>query len=147
MARPKTLVGLFLLSGALALAAVACGGGGTTAQPSPAEEGHDETGGMVEIPPNAQKFEVVGTEFAFDPADFEVEAGRPVAVTFVNEGTVEHDWALRTMDGQEVDGALAHAAAGETAVAVFTLDPGTYEAWCTITGHYEAGMKGSVVAE
>jgi plastocyanin len=91
--------------------------------------------------------EVSGTEFAFDPADFDVEAGRPVAVTFVNEGTAEHDWTLRTLDGEEVEGAHANAGPGEEAAAVFTLEPGTYEAWCTLPGHYEGGMKGTVVAE
>ena len=147
MAARKTLVGLFLLSGALAFVAVACGGGTTTTTTPSAEGGHDETGEMVEIPPDAQKIEVVGTEFAFDPADFGVEAGRPVAVTFVNEGAVEHDWALRTMEGQEIEGAHVHAMPGEEAAAVFTLEPGTYEAWCTLPGHYEGGMKGTVTAE
>ncbi len=138
---------------AVALVAGACGGEEPAEEPPAAEkpaeeaeeEGHEEE--AVEVPPDAQHMEVVGTEFAFDPAEFTVEGGIPVAVTFHNEGEVDHDWALRTADGEEVEDAHVHAVPGEETVAVFTLEPGTYEAWCTLAGHYEAGMKGEVVAE
>ncbi len=143
--RTRRVAGVTALLAALALLAGACAGESEPQEPVAAEP----EGGQAaeEIPPDAQMIEVSGAEFAFDPADFDVEAGRPVAVTFVNEGTVEHDWSLRTLDGQEVEGAQSAAGPGEQAVAVFTLEPGSYEAWCTIEGHYEAGMKGSVVAE
>ena len=102
---------------------------------------------VVEIPADAQEWTVVGTEFAFEPTEFTVKAGHPVALTFINEGAIEHDWVLFAADGQEVEDAHVHVRAGETRVAVFTLEPGTYEVKCTIPGHYEAGMKGQVVAE
>ncbi len=148
-ARRRGTIALALVLG-LAVTAAACGGDEeeppAAEEHAEAEEGHEE-GEAVEVPADAQTFTVVGTEFAFDPAEFTVEAGRPVAVTFVNEGAVEHDWALHTADGQEVEGAHAHAPAGGEAIAVFTLDPGTYEVVCTLAGHEEAGMVGSVVAE
>lgn len=147
----RWLAALLPLGAALALVAAACGGGDETdaGSPSaPAEEAdHEEEEGMVEVPPDAQEITVVGIDFAFDPAEFTARAGHPMAVAFENQGAVEHDWALRTMGGEEVHGAHVHAHAGEHGMAVFTLEPGTYEAWCTLPGHYEAGMKGEVTAE
>ncbi len=110
-------------------------------------EGQPGGSGPVEVPADAQRVRVIGTEFAFDPAEFSVEAGRPVAVSFANEGSLEHDWVLYAADGGEVDGAHADASPGEEAMAVFTLEPGTYQAICTLRGHEEAGMTGEVRAE
>jgi uncharacterized cupredoxin-like copper-binding protein len=105
-------------------------------------EGHDDE--PAEIPSDAQTLEVEATEFAFDPAEPEIEAARPVAVTFTNRGDAEHEWVLLDEGGSEV--AHLHAAAGERARAVVDLQPGTYEAVCEIPGHAEQGMVGEVTA-
>lgn len=88
---------------------------------------------------------VQGSEFSFEPAELTVEAGRPVTVTYENVGQVQHDWVLLGPDGSEL--AHAHAKPGETATAEFTLEPGTYEVVCTVPGHADAGMRGTVTAE
>ncbi|MBI4260496.1 MAG: cupredoxin domain-containing protein [Actinobacteria bacterium] len=98
-------------------------------------------------PADAQEINVVGTDFAFEPDGFTVDAGSPVVVTFENRGAVAHDWILRTDEGAEVAGTRMCAAPGETVVASFSLSGGTYEAWCSLPGHYESGMKGEVKAE
>lgn len=109
------------------------------------QQRHDGHSEPVEVPPDAQTRRVKGSEFTFEPAELTVEAGRPVAVTLVNTGEVEHEWELIGGDGSEI--AHAHAAAGEEATALFTLDePGAYEVRCTVPGHTEAGMVGSVIA-
>lgn len=95
----------------------------------------------------AQAIHVEGSEFAFDHSTIEVEAGVPVAVSFENVGAAEHDWVLHTPDGEEVEGAHAHAMPGEKATAVFTLEAGRYEYWCTIPGHQDAGMAGVLSAK
>lgn len=96
-------------------------------------------------PPNAQRVEVVAAEFAFAPADITVQAGRPVAVTVVNRGTVAHDWAVRTLSREDISGTMADTRPGGQAMVVFTLKPGEYEVWCTVPGHYQAGMKGRLI--
>lgn len=135
----------------LGLLAAACGGSAeevaeAPGQEEPAEDAH--AGAMedpVAIPEDAQLVEVMMTELAFDPADITVEAGRPVAVRVHNMGAIGHDWTLHSADGHEI--AHIHAMPGEEATGVFTLEPGTYEAWCTVPGHKEGGMSGTVVAE
>lgn len=96
---------------------------------------------------DAQAVHVAGSEFAFDHSTIEVEANAPVAVSFENIGAAEHDWVLHTLDGEEVEGAHAHAMPGEEATAVFTPEAGRYEYWCTIPGHKEAGMAGVLFAK
>lgn len=96
------------------------------------------------IPPDAQRVEVVGTEFAFSPSDPRIQADSPTAITFKNDGTTAHDWTVHQADGTEI--AHAHAEAGETATVVMRFEPGTYDVWCTIAGHKEAGMVGTLTA-
>lgn len=110
------------------------------------QQGYDEGHGTpAEVPADAQTRRVEGTEFAFRPEELTVEAGRPVAVTLVNAGEVEHEWVLVDDDGSEI--AHAHAPPGQDATAVFTLDEaGTYEVRCTVAGHAEQGMVGTVTA-
>ena len=72
---------------------------------------------------------------AFDPDRIAVEAGQ-IPVTLRNEGTVVHDFRV------EQQPFLVEAQPGETATGTITLEPGTYEFYCSLPGHREAGMEG-----
>lgn len=112
------------------------------------DSGHDADahgGDDAEASADAQHVRVEGSEFSYEPSEVRVEAGRPVAVTYVNVGEVEHDWVLFAPDGTEIT--HAHVYPGEEATVEFTLEPGTYEVRCTVPGHADAGMVGTVVAE
>lgn len=109
-------------------------------------------------PNRVQEVQVETTEFKFSPATIQVEAGRPVKLTLVNKGSVEHDFSvsdilltdvktLADSHGHDM-GSMAvqpklHVAAGaaQSSVIEFTpTRPGTYEVFCTVAGHKEAGM-------
>jgi uncharacterized cupredoxin-like copper-binding protein len=81
----------------------------------------------------ASEIDVVGTEMRFDPDEIAVRAG-PVPVTLRNEGVVLHDLRI---DGVPF---IVEAKPGETASDVVTLEPGTYDVYCSLPGHKEAGM-------
>lgn len=148
----------------LALVLVACTQKGVVEEGSPATVpsgmmvsavpadagGMPGMGGMgsepSQIPAVAQRIKVTATEFEFDKPDLDVKAGVPVALTFENQGSADHDWTLHDESGQAVDGAHAHASPGGSWVAVFTLAKGKYQVWCTVPGHKEAGMVGTVTA-
>ena len=134
--------------GALALAVVALvlatsedggGGGGETASGGPSDS-----------------LEIVAIEFAFDPVEAEVFADQEAAVALVNDGSVEHNWTVLeagTTIGSESEfeesmvlEAVGAAASGETAEGAITLEAGEYQVICTISGHLDAGMQGTVVA-
>ena len=95
------------------------------------------------IDANATKLQVTARNVAFMPADVRVRAGETVVLEFTNGDPVFHDW--------EVVG-LANVDAGarpdQTQRIRFTIDrPGTYVVECTVEGHAEAGMVGTLVVE
>jgi uncharacterized cupredoxin-like copper-binding protein/YHS domain-containing protein len=101
-------------------------------------------------------------EFSFTPAQIEVVAGQPVTITFKNTGTLEHDWSImeipveimsaadtsqHSMAGMTMDPQLHTSAMnGQSGTLTFTpTKPGTYEFFCTVPGHKEAGMHGTLI--
>ncbi|HKZ54362.1 MAG TPA: cupredoxin domain-containing protein [Anaerolineales bacterium] len=105
-------------------------------------------------------------EFNFEPSTLEVTAGQPVNMTFMNAGTVEHDFSILEIPllessvsstpaaGHEMGGMSQapqlHAAAmmGESTLLTFTpTKPGTYPFICTVLGHKEAGMVGTLIVK
>ncbi len=121
------------------------------ARPAPVAEAQPAMGAMpgmaapAQVPAGAQRVEVGGREFSFEPAQLTMDAGRPVALTFANRGRIPHDWAVRDASGATVSGTMADAEPGEEGVVVFTLPAGAYEIVCTITGHALAGMRGRLI--
>lgn len=151
----RTLAMTLLLAGGLLL--TACGGD-TTAPAS----------GTESAAPAPQVLEVVAKDLSFEPTTLTATAGQPVMINLVNEGALEHDWSvghgMTVMDvmamgdgasdahtdemaGMEEDLALHMSAeAGHSAEMTFTpSEAGTYEFYCTVLGHKEAGMVGTLI--
>ena len=124
-------LGALLIAGALVLGA--CGGGGDGG----GDEGGDgENGGGG----GATTFSITGTEFKFDPSTLSVPADEEITVELVNGGTIEHDF---TLDEANV---LIAVPATETGSATFSVPAGTYTFYCSVPGHREAGMEGTLTA-
>lgn len=107
---------------------------------------------------------VEATDFAYSPLSISIPAGQPVTLLLKNSGSVEHDFVIDKINvtgveasesgpavhhqmGHEQTGYDLHffARAGETATLTFTaLEPGTYEIYCSVDGHKEAGMIGEL---
>jgi nitrite reductase (NO-forming) len=86
---------------------------------------------------------LTASEFKFSPTRLQLPSGKKVSITLQNTGTVEHDLTVDAL------GVKLFAPAGKSATGEFTLDkPGTYDFYCSIPGHKDAGMHGtlSVVA-
>ena len=106
---------------------------------------------------------VEATDFAYSSPSITVPAGQHVTLTLKNTGEVEHDFVIEKINVANVEasdtGPAQHhqmnqpefdlhffARAGETATLQFTaMQPGTYEVFCSIEGHKEAGMIGELV--
>ncbi len=80
---------------------------------------------------------------AFSTTEIHVTAGRYVVLEFTNLDPVFHDWMV---DGlANVD---APARPGQTQRVRFLIDrPGTYPLMCSVPGHAEAGMRGTLVVD
>lgn len=89
--------------------------------------------------PEAQRVEVRMKEFKFEPARLEVQAGR-VELVLRNEGVIPHDFVLPAL-GVKTE----YIAVKKEQVVVLDLKPGTYPFECTVGGHKEAGMHGTLV--
>ncbi len=95
------------------------------------------------IEAGATKVAVAAREVAFTPADIRVRAGETVVLAFKNDDPIFHDWEVSGL--ANVD---AGARPGQTQTIRFTIDrPGTYLVECTVEGHAEAGMVGTLIVE
>jgi plastocyanin len=146
---PVALVLVLLASFALA----ACGGssssdstGGETAAESTTEAGGGAGGGEAEGGGGAAalKIETAESGLAYSSDSAESEAGE-VTLEFNNGQSVPHDVAIEDASGKNI-GQTEVIAEGED-TAVVNLKPGTYTFFCTIPGHREAGMEGTLTVK
>jgi len=87
--------------------------------------------------------EVVGTDgLAFDPAELTVGSGE-VTIELTSEPAAPHTFTIEELGDVEV----VAADGGETATGTVELEPGTYTYYCSIPGHREAGMEGTLTVE
>jgi cytochrome c oxidase subunit 2 len=100
--------------------------------------GHDETSPVVD---GARRIEVTATSFAFDPDEITVTAGEDVAIVLTSEDVL-HDFTIEEIDTH------VSADADETDEGGLRADePGRYTFYCTVAGHREAGMEGTLIVE
>jgi Cu+-exporting ATPase len=89
----------------------------------------------------ATQLAVVARDTRYSPADLTITAGRTAVLSFRNEDPVFHDWEVEGL--ANVD---AGARPGQTQRIRFRIDePGTYRIVCSVPGHAEAGMTGTLV--
>jgi glucose/arabinose dehydrogenase/plastocyanin len=81
------------------------------------------------------------SELRFDPAEVTIPADTEVTLSLPNEGALPHNFSIDELGVSET------MQAGETKEATITAPAGTYEFYCNIPGHREAGMVGTLTAE
>lgn len=91
---------------------------------------------------DASETRVAGEEFFFDPAELRVRAGETVNIVFENRGRMFH---TLTVGGLGLD--LRANGGDSIAGSVWPERPGTYPFLCTVPGHAEAGMRGTIEVE
>lgn len=137
----------------------------STARVTPAVNASNNAGSTATS--SVTELMLTAMDIRFEPTELSAPVGQPVRVTFVNKGSIEHDWEVR---GIEVDGLTvvskpttftqrmadrlatatgdglpyAGASAGEQMVIEFTpTTTGAYDMMCMVPGHREAGMMGT----
>ena len=149
MKKVAALLALILAAAALA----ACGddeGTTTTEETSAAAAGSEEAGGGSEGSSAAAgegggvalEFEVdPGGGFAYTTEEASAEAGK-VTVDLTNPQAVPHDVAIEDSGGKEVG--KTDVITESSASTSVELKPGEFKFFCTIPGHREAGMEGTL---
>jgi plastocyanin len=85
-----------------------------------------------------------GGELAYTATEATAKAGK-VTVDFNNPQGLTHDVAIENEKGETV-GKTELIADGEDSTTV-DLKPGTYHYYCTVPGHREAGMEGTLTVK
>jgi plastocyanin len=123
---------------------VACGGDddddGTTAaeETTEATTGGGGGGGAVDISAAASG------DLAYDQSAVEAPAGT-VTINFDNPSGTPHDVAVEDEGGSEL--AKTEVISESTASTSADLQAGSYTFFCTVPGHREAGMEGTLTVE
>jgi plastocyanin len=118
---------LLLLGAGLALVAAACGGG-------------DDSGSDYVEPkgPAVETVDMQSGNFFFKPDEVETPPGI-IAIDLKNTGGL-HDLVIRDIPGFQVE----VSGDGDENSGKVELKKGKYEFYCSIPGHEEAGMKGTL---
>lgn len=122
----------------------------TAEETAPATEAPSETAAATEPAgtpgttgePGGDAVSVNGGDLFFDPAQLTIPADTDVTVTLQNIGAAVHNWYQPDVDRKTPD-----VAPGESGEVVISLPAGTYQFWCTIPGHKDAGMVGTLTVE
>lgn len=86
--------------------------------------------------------DVVASEFKFQPTDIAAEEG---LVTFVvrNAGVIEHNFIIELPSGEAV-ARIPNIEVGKVEQVSAQLAPGSYVTVCTLPGHRDVGMVGTL---
>jgi plastocyanin len=149
----KKLAGLVALAFA-SIALVACGGGsggGTTTEAGGGETGAGAAAGNAgkSAPAGGEsstlKFETDPSgQLAYTTTQMTGKAGN-TTVELNNSQALAHDVAIEDSSGNLVG--KTETVAESSATAVVDLKPGTYTYYCTVPGHREAGMEGTLTVK
>jgi uncharacterized cupredoxin-like copper-binding protein len=104
------------------------------------EEGGDHAMGEQNRPvaAGARPIPVIADSLTFAPQKIDLTAGENVGIVLRSED-LEHDFYVDNV------GHVVHAPKGSTAQGGLSIDePGTYKFWCTVRGHKEGGMVGTI---
>ncbi len=117
-----------------AVSLAACGGDDDASDNGTSSNGGDDNAAA----PADQSATLKTTEFKFDPDTLTLSAGQAEIVVDNSAGVVEHDFTIDELDLE------IYAAPTTTESATVELEAGTYEFYCSIPGHREAGMEGTL---
>ena len=123
-----------LLAGVLALSLAACGG---TSGSTGGSGGSAGSGG------GAHGIRVVMTEFKYSPSTISASTGT-VTFDLVNQGRTAHDMVVADSSGKVLGKSSLVGAGQEAEFSVQIPQPGTYQVYCDLPGHREAGMTGTL---
>jgi plastocyanin len=146
----------FLVLAIAALALVACGSSSdsssSTTETSGGESQAEQGGAAKEESSSGSGGSASTLEFEADPngelaytSTSETAKAGKVTVEFKNPQALTHDVAIEDSSGKEV-GATELIADGSDTTTV-DLKPGTYTYFCTVPGHREAGMEGTLTVK
>jgi len=116
--------------------------GAVTASPEAGANATPEAASTPEASTGGETVEIVAIDIAFDPKkDVTIAADTDVTLSLPNNGVAAHNFSIDAL-GISVD-----IAPGETKTVSVNAPAGTYEFYCNVPGHKEAGMVGTLTVQ
>jgi plastocyanin len=153
--RPKALFSMALL--ALALAALAGCGSSSSSSSSSTESTAAETpttssaSSSTPAPASesggASKLSLEANaegQLAYNTKSLEAKSGT-IAIDFTNKSSLPHNVTIESASGEKV-GATPTITGSSKTLSV-SLKPGTYKFFCSVPGHRQAGMEGTLTVK
>lgn len=106
--------------------------------------GAEANGASAGGPGGTLKLAADASAIAYDTTSLTSKPGE-VTIDFENPAPLEHDVAIEGEDGKEIAGSEL-ITEGKTSVST-ELAVGTYTFFCTVPGHREAGMEGTLTVK
>lgn len=159
MLRPTRALAL-MAAGALTVTLAACGGG--SEQASPEESARAAAAAALFTGPAGQTVSLDMADLKYSTGSVTAKAGEVIEIALANKGSIDHDVSFKELPGDaalRVDGKEKDVDAGKTAIHAHMKSgstgalrlkvstPGTYEFYCSVAGHKEAGMKGTLTVQ
>lgn len=131
-----------------ALAVVSCGGGSDDADaPTP-----------TPVAPTDGSITIRASEFRFEPSAIVVSQGEEVQIVLDNEGDILHNIKIdEELDAEVIDSVSSGPLSGsegqlfvgaddhdQGTLTFVPLEAGTYSFYCTLEGHRQFGMEGTL---
>jgi uncharacterized cupredoxin-like copper-binding protein/mono/diheme cytochrome c family protein len=113
----------------------------TADEDAAADEAQTAEEAAGEAPDAATAQNVTSFDIYFEPKEITIPANTDVPFTLPNDGAAAHNFSIDEL-GISID-----LAPGSTEETVINAPPGTYEYYCNVPGHKEAGMVGSLIVE
>jgi uncharacterized cupredoxin-like copper-binding protein len=90
-----------------------------------------------------QTITITATDYTFTPNTLTINKGQPVTIELVNNGKMPHDIVSPELNLQS-----STIQPGQTTRVTFTPeDSGTFNFYCSVDGHRDLGMVGSIVVQ
>lgn len=112
----------------------------TAPEPTPPATNQPSASSISDTAPTAVELSAV--DISFDPKELTIPADTDVAITITNHGVLQHDFVL---DEAGVKSDLLNG--GDSTTVTVNLPVGTYTFYCSVPGHKEAGMTGTLIVE
>lgn len=140
----------FLALALASFALVACGGDDdgdttTTEKGGQASNGAASNGGSGGGGSEIQ-IEAAESGLAFSEDAMTAKAGKNVTLHFSNPQPIGHDVDIEDSSGEEV-AETDVITEGEESTTIANLKPGKYVYYCSVPGHREGGMEGTLTVE
>jgi uncharacterized cupredoxin-like copper-binding protein/mono/diheme cytochrome c family protein len=127
--------------GTLIARPMAAGSAATANEDAAVDEDEAAQEAAGEVPAEVAAQTVTSFDIYFEPKEVTIPAATDVTFTLPNDGVTLHNFSIDEL-GIDVD-----IDPGATQEVVVNAPPGSYEYYCNVPGHKEAGMVGTLIVE